>query len=986
MGAVARTVFPVCESLCCFCPALRARSRHPVKRYKQLLADIFPRSPDEQPNDRKISKLCEYAAKNPLRIPKITTYLEQRCYKELRLEQFHSVKIVMCIYKKLLVACNEQMSLFASSYLGLIHILLDQSRHDEMRVLGCEAIYDFVTSQTEGTYMFNLDGLIPKICPLAHELGEEERTIHLCSAGLQALSSLVWFMGEFSHISVEFDNVVSVVLENYGGVVQSSTGAVQQQDNNTASELSPAEAETRIASWTRIVDDRGKAIVSVEDSKNPKFWSRVCLHNLAKLAKEATTVRRVLESLFRYFDFNEVWSADNGLALYVLQDVQLLIERSGQNTHFLLSILIKHLDHKNVLKKPKMQLDIVYVATALAQQTKVQPSVAIIGALSDMIRHLRKSIHCSLDDSNLGNEMIQYNLKFETAVEQCLVQLSQKVGDAGPILDIMAAFPDALFHQLLQAMVCADHESRMGAHRIFSVVLVPSSVCPNSVPKSRRPADMQRTLSRTVSVFSSSAALFRKLKMESDKSADGGAKIERVSTLSRSQSRFASRGESFDEEEPKNNTSSVLSRLKSSYSRSQSVKRNPSSMVSDQDPLGGSEEKPVIPLRLSSHQICLLLSSIWVQSLSPHNMPQNYEAIANTYSLVLLFGRTKNSSNEVLVWSFQLAFSLRNLSLGGPLQPSRRRSLFTLATSMIIFSARAFNIPPLVNNAKTALQEKTVDPFLQLVEDSKLDAVFYGQEEQPAKSYGSKEDDDDALISLVAIEETTQNQPREHYAAMIMKFLGKLSDQDSSSIKEQLVSDFIPIDGCPVGTQLTESPVHVHRSEDKNNKPREMDETQSLIPEIDAAPTPPEDQLALDTQPNAKTAFLLSIDELLSAVSQTTAQLGRYSVSDPPDMTYTEMAGHCEALLMGKQEKMSFMSAKSNKFSNQTKESSSPALPSGGDGNPFVDQTNSWETMGLGAPAAASNMCVTEYQNHPPFFNPPSSTPFDNFLKPVGSS
>uniref|UniRef100_A0A0D3AKB1 Uncharacterized protein n=1 Tax=Brassica oleracea var. oleracea TaxID=109376 RepID=A0A0D3AKB1_BRAOL len=1031
MGAVARTVFPVCESLCCFCPALRARSRHPVKRYKQLLADIFPRSPDEQPNDRKISKLCEYAAKNPLRIPKITTYLEQRCYKELRLEQFHSVKIVMCIYKKLLVACNEQMSLFASSYLGLIHILLDQSRHDEMRVLGCEAIYDFVTSQTEGTYMFNLDGLIPKICPLAHELGEEERTIHLCSAGLQALSSLVWFMGEFSHISVEFDNVVSVVLENYGGVVQSSTGAVQQQDNNTASELSPAEAETRIASWTRIVDERGKAIVSVEDSKNPKFWSRVCLHNLAKLAKEATTVRRVLESLFRYFDFNEVWSTDNGLALYVLQDVQLLIERSGQNTHFLLSILIKHLDHKNVLKKPKMQLDIVYVATALAQQTKVQPSVAIIGALSDMIRHLRKSIHCSLDDSNLGNEMIQYNLKFETAVEQCLVQLSQKVGDAGPILDIMAvmlesmsnitvmartlisavfrtaqiiaaipnlsyenkarclnleAFPDALFHQLLQAMVCADHESRMGAHRIFSVVLVPSSVCPNSVPKSRRPADMQRTLSRTVSVFSSSAALFRKLKMEADNSVDGAAKIERVSTLSRSQSRFASRGESFDEEEPKNNTSSVLSRLKSSYSRSQSVKRNPSSMVSDQNPLGGSEEKPVIPLRLSSHQICLLLSSIWVQSLSPHNMPQNYEAIANTYSLVLLFGRTKNSSNEVLVWSFQLAFSLRNLSLGGPLQPSRRRSLFTLATSMIIFSARAFNIPPLVNNAKTALQEKTVDPFLQLVEDSKLDAVFYGQEEQPAKSYGSKEDDDDALISLVAIEETTQSQPREHYAAMIMKFLGKLSDQDASSIKEQLVSDFIPIDGCPVGTQLTESPVHVHRSEDKNNKPREMDETQSLIPEIDAAPTPPEDQLALDTQPNAKTAFLLSIDELLSAVSQTTAQLGRYSVSDPPDMTYTEMAGHCEALLMGKQEKMSFMSAKSNKFSNQTKESSSPTLPSGGGGNPFVDQPNSWETMGLGAPAAASNMCVTEYQNHPPFFNPPSSTPFDNFLKPVGSS
>lgn len=59
--------------------------------------------------------------------------------------------------------------------------------------------------------------------------------------------------------------VVSVVLENYGGHIQSSTSAVNQE-NKIASidkELSPAEAETRIASWTRIVDDRGKAIVSV---------------------------------------------------------------------------------------------------------------------------------------------------------------------------------------------------------------------------------------------------------------------------------------------------------------------------------------------------------------------------------------------------------------------------------------------------------------------------------------------------------------------------------------------------------------------------------------------------------------------------------------------------------------------------------------------------------------------------------------------------
>lgn len=43
-GVISRQVLPVCGSLCILCPALRARSRQPVKRYKKLIADIFPRN------------------------------------------------------------------------------------------------------------------------------------------------------------------------------------------------------------------------------------------------------------------------------------------------------------------------------------------------------------------------------------------------------------------------------------------------------------------------------------------------------------------------------------------------------------------------------------------------------------------------------------------------------------------------------------------------------------------------------------------------------------------------------------------------------------------------------------------------------------------------------------------------------------------------------------------------------------------------------
>ncbi|CAL5394614.1 unnamed protein product [Camellia sinensis] len=43
MGVMLRWVLPICGIVCFFYPSLRARSRQSVKRYKNLLADIFPR-------------------------------------------------------------------------------------------------------------------------------------------------------------------------------------------------------------------------------------------------------------------------------------------------------------------------------------------------------------------------------------------------------------------------------------------------------------------------------------------------------------------------------------------------------------------------------------------------------------------------------------------------------------------------------------------------------------------------------------------------------------------------------------------------------------------------------------------------------------------------------------------------------------------------------------------------------------------------------
>ncbi|CAI9779478.1 unnamed protein product [Fraxinus pennsylvanica] len=1027
-GVISRQVLPACGVLCFFCPAMRARSRQPVKRYKKLIADIFPRSQDGEPNDRMIGKLCEYATKNPLRIPKITISLEQRCYKELRSENVGSAKIVIYIYRKLLVSCKEQISMFANSLLSIMQTLLDQTDQDEMLIIGSHFLFDFINNQKDGTYMSNLEGFIPNLCQMAQEEGDDERAKHLRAAGLQALSAMVWFMGEYSNISIEFDDIVSGVLENYGGISEESNDPteshwVQEVCKFEGHDCPSPEVATKVPSWRMIVNEKGKNNMTTEDSRNPYFWSRVCLHNMAKLGKEATTMRRVLESLFRYFDNTNQWPADHGIALAVLKDMQLLMDDLGHNTHSLLSILIKHLDHKNVVKQPEMQLDIVSGATFLVQLAKVHSSVAIVTTMSDVMRHLRKSIQYSLDDANLGAESIKWNRKFHEALYDCLTELSYKVGDAGPILDVMAvmlenissitviarstvfavyrtaqivasvpnlsyknkAFPEALFHQLLPAMVHPDHETRVGAHRIFSVVLVPSSVCPHpssAAPESKQNIEFPRTLSRTGSVFSSSAALFEKLRNQR--------------TSSRENLNELNNKKSVGEEEQLNNNRGMLNTIKSTYSQVNSFGSSPAPAVDSVTK--SSKDMDAIPLRLSSHHITLLLSSIWAQSISPANMPENYEAIAHTYSLVLLFSQTKNSRRDALIRSFQLAFSLQSVSLaeGGPLAPSRRRSLYVLSTSMIIFASKAYSIP-IVPHVKAMLSNEMVDPFLCLVKDCQLQTVD-AESDRAKTMYGSEEDDYSALKCLSEMN-LTEDQTRESIVSVIVKNLDNLSDVkiyldcfEESTIQDQLLKEFKPDDVCPMGAQLfTDTPNRVHQL--NSNKHKSVEKAASIIGIDDSFPDSVGSSFAHNPNLANEIPNFLSVDQLLESVLETAQEVGRLSVCTGPDASYNEMANHCESLLMGKQRKMSLinrhslgsLSSISSRNSDEGKKQTASHVLADKEfqkgRNPTLDVPKIPRQPSINE---VSMLCAAEYKHHPQPFMLPASSPYDNFLKAAG--
>jgi hypothetical protein len=98
------------------------------------------------------------------------------------------------------------------------------------------------------------------------------------------------------------------------------------------------------------------------------------------------------------------------------------------NDQLALPALVRHLDDNVVMEHPKLKTSVVEVIVHLACQSNVKAPGAVVGAMNDLLRHLRKSIEYTVEGTGLSNPgTISTQKLLQHSLELSLIELSKRV-------------------------------------------------------------------------------------------------------------------------------------------------------------------------------------------------------------------------------------------------------------------------------------------------------------------------------------------------------------------------------------------------------------------------------------------------------------------------------------------------------------------------------------------------------------------------------
>ncbi|XP_013632559.1 PREDICTED: uncharacterized protein LOC106338035 [Brassica oleracea var. oleracea] len=307
-------------------------------------------------------------------------------------------------------------------------------------------------------------------------------------------------------------------------------------------------------------------------------------------------------------------------------------------------------------------------------------------------------------------------------------------------------------------------------------------------------------------------------------------------------------------------------------------------------------------MKFTEDQIGQLLSAFWTQSTLSDILPSNIEAIAHSFSLVLLSLRLKKTDDGLVARAFQLLFSLRNRSLdlsNGTLPTVCKRLILALSTSTLMFAAKIYQIPHICEVLRCQLPSE-VDPYLFIGDDLQL----HVRPNANMKDFGSSGDNQMAASMLFEMRSKVELS-NTIITDIVAKHLSKSTKLEETDVRMQLSEPFTPDDDFMFGSRPIVEPEPNQSISKESSLSFDEDVNAGSMVEDEAT-----SELSVRFHPRGSSSpsipQLISIDQLMeSALEVAAGQVVVVSSVSTSPLPYNTMTNRCETFGTGTTQKIS---------------------------------------------------------------------------------
>ncbi|CAG4951815.1 unnamed protein product [Parnassius apollo] len=472
---VSRTVYMTC---CCgCCSALRPR-------YKRLVDNIFPASPQDGLVKSNMEKLTFYSLSSPEKLDRIGEYLFQKASRDIYRRRHGFVIIAMEAMDQLLLACHSQtLNLFVESFLKMVQKLLE-STDPQLQILATQSFVRFANIEEDTpSYHRRYDFFVSKFSAMCHSNHSDKATrdkIRLAGIiGLQGVirktvsDDLVENIWEAQHM----DKIVPSLLYNMQSAEKYETVSCMEAESSR---------------------DGG--------DEDPARLAEACLRELVGRASFGH-IRSVLRPVLTHFDRHELW-VPNDFAVHTFKIIMFSIQ--AQYSYSVVEALMQHLDAGSGGGPARTRVraaraSVLSNIVAIAAADSVGPSVleiinnlltnlrasvardsekesdeklyqdALINALGEFADHLpdfqKIDIMMFIVSKIPSNQRTGKGTKADAMLQSILLKSLLKVGATYKTTELSKAFPAAFLEALLRLSSAAEPHTRALLQRILHTLL-----------------------------------------------------------------------------------------------------------------------------------------------------------------------------------------------------------------------------------------------------------------------------------------------------------------------------------------------------------------------------------------------------------------------------------------------------------------------------------------------------------------------------------